>query len=371
LHPGDTTQEVFDSNLHGSDARPSARVPDRDVPPELEAILVKATAADPRARFQSARDLNAAIERYLDGERDGELQREMAQRHTLAAAEAVERARTEDSPGFEERRRAMREIGRALALDPGNEQAMSLIVRLLGEPPRRLPAEVAFEMERVERGSLRWMGRIGGFAYASTFLFLPFFLWTGVRDWTWPCIFYCCVLLASAVSFWVASQRRPSRHAVFPIILFSNIAFASTAALFGPFTVAPALLAINAAAFALNIGTTYRNIAVTAGCLFMLLAIAGSLSGVVPGSYSFDGARMTLEAGAIHLPRTPTIVFLTAIAVASIFTGMVSVTRVRDKLAMAERQLYLYAWHLRELVPEAVRGPTDPTVARMPTYRRA
>ena len=206
---------------------------------------------------------------------------------------------------FEERRRAMREIGRALALDPGNEEAMQLMVRLLGEPPRRLPREVTVEMDRGERGSLRWMGRLGGFAYASTLLYLPFFLWNGVRDWTWPCIFYGACFVTSAVSFLVGAQRRPSQRGAFAVLLLSNIAFTATAALFGPFIATPALLATNASAFALNLNALQRSVAIVAGCAFVLLSIAGSLAGVIPGSYSFDGAGMMLTTGVIDLPRTP------------------------------------------------------------------
>jgi eukaryotic-like serine/threonine-protein kinase len=371
LHDGQNPTEILTSNLGGADARPSVRAPSQGVPPELEAIVVKATLAEPSHRFKSAREIHSAVESFLDGERDVEHRREMAKRHTRAAEEAVERARDEESPQFQQRRRAMQEIGRALALDPDDPAAMKLMVRLLNEPPRILPREVRGELERVRRGNIRWMGTIGGLAYASMLAYLPFLLWNGVRDWTWPGIFYAAALLASGLSFWVASQRRPSQTGVLAVVLLSNIAFASTAAFFGPFTVTPALLAVNATGFALNLSALHRHVAIASACVFACLAIAGSLTGVMPGGMSFDGASMTTAAGALDLPRVPSLVFLSVVAVAAVITGTLAVTRVRDKLAATERQLYLYAWHLRELVPEAVRGPTDPTLSRPPGLRIA
>src|ERR1700677_274186 len=44
LHKHSTPQIALDSTLAGLDARPSARSPHLDVPPELDAVCVKATA---------------------------------------------------------------------------------------------------------------------------------------------------------------------------------------------------------------------------------------------------------------------------------------------------------------------------------------
>ena len=54
------------------EARASVRYPDADVPPELEAICVKATALR-EERIPGARELHAEIERFLDGDRDGQI----------------------------------------------------------------------------------------------------------------------------------------------------------------------------------------------------------------------------------------------------------------------------------------------------------
>lgn len=45
------------------------------MPPELDAVCVRATERDPERRFPSAQELAEAIERNLDGDRDLERRR--------------------------------------------------------------------------------------------------------------------------------------------------------------------------------------------------------------------------------------------------------------------------------------------------------
>jgi serine/threonine-protein kinase len=68
LHP--TGEAGNRSVLAGGDARPSARAPWRDVPPELDRLCVEATAGDRSARLASARALGDGVHRFLDGDRD-------------------------------------------------------------------------------------------------------------------------------------------------------------------------------------------------------------------------------------------------------------------------------------------------------------
>src|SRR6185437_3316290 len=77
LHPRTKVQEIIASTLKGAATSP-ARAPEREIPPELEAICAKATATDPNERFASARELNVALERFLDGDRDLERRQAMA-----------------------------------------------------------------------------------------------------------------------------------------------------------------------------------------------------------------------------------------------------------------------------------------------------
>ncbi|MGZ5971626.1 MAG: hypothetical protein ACXWP4_28340, partial [Polyangiales bacterium] len=364
LIEGDSGADLLAKTLAGVDARASVRVPDANVPPELESLIVSATALDPKDRLASARALSDALEAFLDGERDVELRRAMASRHAKRAIEAATRARSEDSPSFEERRNALRELSRALALDPDNEEAVDTLVKLMTQPPRRLPPEVAIEIRGNQRHRVRKVARIGALAYVSLLLYLPFFVWSGVREWKWIIALYACALAASGVSLFASLRRNPSDVSVLATMVLSNLAFAATAPLFGPLVLTPTLVAVNAMGFALNLSRKHRFWAIALGCAASFLPMLLMLAGWLPGGYSFDGDRMIVSAGALHLPRIPTLVMLGSVGLASVITGSLSVTRVRDALDEAERQLYLYAWHLREFLPEAARASTDPTGAR-------
>lgn len=126
----------------------------------------------------------------------------------------------------------------------------------------------------------------------------------------------------------------------------------------------PGFIAVNATGFALNLDPAYRRFAVGTACLAIGAVIVVWAAGMLPGDYVFSGAGLTVTPGAISLPPLPTLAFLFVTALGTVLTGALSVTRVRDALTRSEKQLFLYAWHLREFVPEAVRPTTDPTAAR-------
>ena len=70
LHEGPSLGHIVKSTVEGADARASVRAPDRDVPPELDALCVKATATRREDRFATVGELAEEIEKLLDGDRD-------------------------------------------------------------------------------------------------------------------------------------------------------------------------------------------------------------------------------------------------------------------------------------------------------------
>src|SRR5262249_2011785 len=74
------------STLTGTDISPAARKPDRQVPPELDALCIAVLGRDPATR-PSARELGDRLEGFLDGDRDLENRRTIASRE-LADAHA-------------------------------------------------------------------------------------------------------------------------------------------------------------------------------------------------------------------------------------------------------------------------------------------
>jgi eukaryotic-like serine/threonine-protein kinase len=156
LHVRANNDELFADTLKGSDARVSVRAPDRAIGPELEAICVKATSLDPAHRHESARALAEDIERYLDGDRDVSRRRALADAAATDAAEAADRARRRGEDGLQARAQAIRDVNRALALDPTHKGALGTMLRLLLQPPSEIPkeAEAALAASRIAKRSV-------------------------------------------------------------------------------------------------------------------------------------------------------------------------------------------------------------------------
>jgi serine/threonine-protein kinase len=80
------------------DARPSSRAPNAMIPPELDDVCARAAAFRREARYPGVREMLGDLERFLDGDRDTERRRELAQRHAASAREAADIALSPTRP---------------------------------------------------------------------------------------------------------------------------------------------------------------------------------------------------------------------------------------------------------------------------------
>ncbi|HSQ62403.1 MAG TPA: serine/threonine-protein kinase [Polyangiaceae bacterium] len=349
------TRPTLASTLRGVDARPSARAPTRDIAPELDDICVRATALEPADRFANARELLAALERFLDGDRDLERRRQLAQEHAAAAASASRVALGSGASRTEARSRALREVGRALALDPTNAEAMSTLVALLTEPPREAPEEVIAEMHASSRETLRGTARGALLGYLAWFLFVPFGFWMGVRNVTASAIASGLWALA-AVSTYAALRRPDPRGQLHLLGLITTTAAACvTCMVCGPYVLVPTLAVINVILWLLVSPRSLRPTIIGLGCLTVLLPAALDWTHLVR-FYNFRDGRVTILQGMLDFPPAGTHALLFAASLALVGVAAVLITRFRDNLTEAEHRLHVQAWQLRQLVPP----PHDP-----------
>ncbi len=287
LHPRAATNAILMSTVQGADARASVRAPDRDVPPELEAICVRATAVDPADRFPSARALCDAIERFLDGDRDLERRRALAAEHAALAADAATRAFGGGPGALEQRARAVRELGRALAFDPDHADARRTLVQLLVEPPAEPPPEALAALEAADHATRRLNTRHAAVVFPSFLTMLPLCIWMGVRDWS-PLIAATVLLLAATgLSALVSRQVRPSEVLSWGVFLAINGAMACLIPAFGPLVAVPGLAASNAIAFAMEARARQRQGMVAISCLTIAVPWLLQWFGLLPASYDF------------------------------------------------------------------------------------
>ncbi len=355
LHGVGSFSERIRSTVEGADARPSTRAPDAEVAPELDAICQRATSPDLTRRYPSARALHDAVDAFLDGQRDSELRRRLAGEHAARASAAADRALDgADEAGDElaQRRVAMSELGRALALEPDNKQALETMLRLLVKPPASEPPAVAAALNQTIEDQLRRVSSVAAGVYLSLFLYVPVFLWAGVHEPGWIIALYVFAGLAAALSRWVGRSRDPRRRLLAPFVC-STLALTASAGLFGPLIAMPAFVAINATAYFVFIERRRRPLLLALLVLAILLPLALELAGLVPASYAFRDDAMIVVPRAISLnPAAAYVVLLASSVMSVVMATVVSVLSV-DNLYASQQRVQLFNWHLGHLIKRA------------------
>ncbi|HEY1955779.1 MAG TPA: serine/threonine-protein kinase [Polyangiaceae bacterium] len=355
LHLGATSAEVIATTLAGVEARPSAR--GADVPPELDAMCVAATALEAAERTASARELARAVERYLDGDRDLERRRVLAAEHTSHAREVLGDAKR---PTAAARASALLELGRAVALDASNGAARDLMARLIMTVPDDVPPEARSELDAERTRTRRDAARAGSLRYLwwSSFAMLVF--WLGIRSWA-PTIFILTFMGASSAYAFVMTRRASAGYgSMIALLVASSIAVALISGLFGPFIIVPTLAATNAMYFAMTMESRHRPWAIVAAILAIAVPFALEAAGVVPPAHDFGSSLESFRviAQTAYFPAVPTQVVLLLTATATAIIPVVMVGRLRDALTRAEERLFLQAWQLRATLPADVSAMT-------------
>jgi serine/threonine protein kinase len=354
LHPGSRTTEVVQSTLSGVDARPSVRAPDCGVPPELDAICVKATALDPNDRYASARELHDAIERFLDGDRDVEQRRELARGHARAALAAAARA-TETSNGDPDTDRivALKEAVRSLALDPTNTDAMEATLRMRAQPPRHVPPEVLAQLAHIEGGAIKRGAGFAAGAFLFVLIYVPFAFLMGVREPLFVVETVGLFLASAAVLF--ARWRKPWAGQIPLLTLLSMLGLAMMTRIAGPFAIVPALIVANTVGFAMLPVRMHRSLALAAGCAAIVVPTLLEWTGSFGASYAFHDGVFTVLPHALSFPRSTTFVYFTMTSIGSLVVPFLFVSRLCERLYETQRAMAVQAWQFRQLVPEQVQ----------------
>ncbi len=328
-------------------------VRDPTLAPELQAICAKATRTEAALRHRSVHELLEELDRYLEGDRDLELRRSLARVQAASATALVDRVLA-NAPEATDRDRAeaMREVSRALALDPDHLPARHALVRLLVNPPARLPEAVG---KRIRES---WLGLLQSGARAGVViqvllaaLFLPLVLMMGVRDWVAALAFlgfHVLLTAGAALDGWVAVSTKPYTR---PLHLF--VAFlAATAAsrLFGPLVFAPSLAAgfLSALMFHARKNEVPAMVALTV--LGIIAPVGLEYAGILPRSYAFTGDAMLIHAQMAGLREVPSMLFLVIATIAAVLIPAINLWRVRGELDRAQAELAVRAWHLETLM---------------------
>lgn len=331
-------------------------------PPELAAICARATATNRRERYPGVRALLDDLERYLQGDRDLELRRELSRDHAARAAAAFAGGEASE---HDRMREAMGHVGRALALDPDNGAAMRTLVELLGHVPQEVPREVEEAVDAKGRASVSRAGRMAALLYVAILAAMPLAVWMGVLDWGIFAAVVVLGLIAVATTGTVSPRQREHRNPIFyPGFVSSTAMISLVGAVFGPLVLVPTLLAVNTMGHVSTWyrGRTYQAFLVAAAAILIPWLL--QQVGVVPDTLVVSEAGLTIAPWAVDVaqPAAEAVLLLASIA---ILAGAVLVaSMLRANLDRVIRRGHLQAWQLRQMLPEgAAPRPSSPPAA--------
>jgi serine/threonine-protein kinase len=341
LHPRGL--EGIHSAVAGRDARPSVRSPNKDIPPELDAVCVAATAIERDERIRSARELGDRVQRYLDGDRDLGLRHELARVH-------FERASAAFASGDAHRREAMREAAAAIALDPALAGAAELVGRLMLEPPVTMPKEVDDAVAADDVHSARAIVRLGVKAVIAAATFIPLVWWMAPSLW-YVAGYTGILALSAAICVYSYTQQQPKPGYV---VLGNALLLVLLARMFSPLLIAPGVGAVLALAMVLTPRLSWLGSPASVASLW-ILAVLGplvlELAGLISPTMSVDAKGILFSAPAVSGSPLPAILTGTLYSAGLIIGAclMGDVTRARTRAA--QQHLHMQAWQLRQLVP--------------------
>jgi serine/threonine protein kinase len=336
----------------GHVARPSSVVKDIDL--ELDAICVKATAIDKADRYRTAKDLRDAIERYLAGVHDLEVRHQAAAKIVKTARDRLSHAEIEKSPASlaGARAEAMHEVLRALSVDPASEETRRFLVELVQRVDGEPPPEALKEVE-ANRAAMRHEGTVTAvWGFLSWLLVVPLVILAGVRDWTWFGIALGSTLGALGWALYrrSAGSTRTIDGVVLGIFLVGILA--SVGSYLGPFVVVPTCATAAAMFYAMHAEKKDRP-------TFLGILLFGALLPFALEYFGAFGPRVSIAADGLTIPPRlvgyPPVVTWAGLAWVSasfvVFSALL-VSRLRDRLDLAEERLRVSAWHLKQLFPE-------------------
>jgi serine/threonine-protein kinase len=357
MHRGDSVDAVIASSLASGGVRPSERAPHLEVGPELDRICTEATALVPEERFRSAREMQEAIEQYLDGERNAELRSELARRHVRRAAEVFELAASAGPAGEADRARGLRELGAALALDPSNAEVLRTLLGIVFDGREDLPPEAEAELREYEGRDRARGARDGMLAYGFMAVGTPVLLMMPVLR---PALFVflgCAVAATAAYNMWMWRTGNAGRRYMARLLPMAFLVVGLTSSLFGPFVMVPGTAAVTVASLLVNLraNTAARQATLLLGLASVLVPMALQLAGVVPPSYVFEPGSIRIVSNLVEFRPLPAFLMLATGSVVTVVATVFAVGRAVETLVRSERRNFAQAWRLRQMLP---RGTT-------------
>ena len=351
LHPATTVEAALASTLAGVDASPRHRAPQLEVAPELDEICLRATAQQPAARYQDAKQMAKAIDAYLDGERDAERRERLATQHLQLANEMIEGASGDGS--IEMQIQAMRELSRALALRPDDQKSLGLLMQWLSAPPSEIPRQAQEALAEVERQDRLSAGRRAFMGYLGWYLVVPFVAWMGVRNWSYLIALVVMLSLAAGYTWWmVQTGSGRAGHVKIALALHFGL-LACVGTIFGPFFLVPAMVLTTAAIVipGMRADSSTRWFILLFGLGAVFIPALVQWVGWLPRSYVFEANTLRILPGVVEFRPLPTLCFMSVVIVLQLVLNVRFMGAATRHMVQSERRTFINAWRMRQLLP--------------------
>jgi serine/threonine-protein kinase len=324
-------------------------------PPELEALWQKATQASPQERTQTVRELREGVEKYLAGDRNLEKRRELAQTHARAAQQAVKMAMASTGHNhLAARKLALKELGLTLSLDPDNEGASRLLVQLMTEAPKVKPPELVNAQRESQDAHQRESLRLGALLCLSGMIFAPLVVGMG-SDFLEICLLAIAWTMASIAHLGCARLRGPIGWRFLLAYVPTQLAVLTLVPIASYMAVWPTMIETMFVLWYLQLLRTDLPKVLTAVGLAIVTLLAPPLleyGGILPRQVEIASDHQVLvHAGPVlfHPFWTPVGLSLCPILLLAFATRGMWIAQKR--LVVAEDDIALKAWQLRQLVP--------------------
>ncbi len=324
------------------------------IPPELVQLIQASVAVPREKRPADAGALAATLQLYLDGDRDLALRRSLALAHRKEAEALVKRA-TDPSRSEEEslqcRRDALREVGKALALDPSADDALRTLVLLLETPPAHMPREVEEALRQRETKNLKALAKRGAFSWLSAFLLVPLMAWMGMRHWEVLAILGVVSAIGAGLAM-LGHTGVDKRGIPLPALIGGMLFISGISTIFGPLWLGP-ITAVACMVPWLTVGAaSQRRLSIGMAVLGVAIPSVLVIFGVLPPPYEITHGDLVVHPFLLDFTPIPTYAFLSCTSLFVMIIVAQFASAFRDEVDKASERVELLAWQLRQILPE-------------------
>jgi hypothetical protein len=284
--------------------------------------------------------------------RDPSRRRGQAREH--AAAERTARALVVEARSGTDavaaRREALREAGRAVALDPDGSEGMRVALQLMLEPPAEMPADLAKELESAQSERIR-AGILPGLGVFGLFFVVAFLLpaVAGPLDWTIPCLVAAAVsvaIVSSASRLRLRNLAGASRGVLITSAsIFLAIGLASVYV--GPMMFIPPLAVATANALVASQLRWRGTLALAVSSIAVPFVL--EWAHVIPANYTFAADTFVTTSHVMRLPEIPIRLASLVTSLGALIGSVLYVARVVRIEGELRRTFLLQNWHLRQM----------------------